>query len=282
MFLALRSFLASLEDRLYRLFVAESPRAYRIAFIVILVAVAGTSMLLAFDGAAPQKDNCGDSLFMLDYAWRFESGQRPHTDFYDFLGPASLLPLLVGMAVGGCNCNAFAYGAAIVSPVLALVAWWVTRRRFPAFATACIVLMVAGLSIGVYPLGCGATWRDTAYSVNYNRFQWSALCILAVTSCLAPRAPICRRTSVMEGFLIGALTGLLILGKLNYTLAGILVVAAGAVLRRRTIASWVATFAGVICCLAPYLIYLHFDLAAWRRDIAMLSGVQSPAGGFAS
>ena len=68
MFRALRSFLASLEDRFYRLFIAESPRAYRIAGVAVLVAVASASLLLVFNGVAPQKNNCGDSLFMVDYA----------------------------------------------------------------------------------------------------------------------------------------------------------------------------------------------------------------------
>jgi hypothetical protein len=95
-----------------------------------------------------------------------------------------------------------------------------------------------------------------------------------MASCLAPREPASRRVSVLEGLLIGLITGLLILGKLNYALAGVLVIMAGAVLRRRTPGSWAATVVGVICCVAPYLYYLHFDLAAWRRDITMLGGVQ--------
>jgi uncharacterized protein (TIGR03382 family) len=271
--LMLRTFLFSLEDGLYRLFVADSKRAYRIALVAVVIAVAATSAILLVGGAAPQRSNCGDAIFMLDYAWRYECGQRPHVDYYDFLGPTSLLPLLAGMSVGGRNCNAFTTGSAILSPLVALIGWWVARRRFPAFFTACIVLMVVGLVIGVYPAGCGATWRDIGNSEYYNRFQWSLLSILALASCVAPRQASERQGSVLEGLLIGLIAGMLILGKLNFTLAAFFVVAAGAVLRRRSLISWIATVLGCGAVVVLYLIYLH-GWAAWIGDVKMLIGVQ--------
>jgi uncharacterized protein (TIGR03382 family) len=271
----IRTILFSLEDALYRLFVADSKRAYRIAFAAVSLAAVFASLVLLIGGAAPQRSNSSDAFFMLDNAWRYECGQRPHVDYYDCLGPTSLLPLLVGMAAGGCNCNAFATGAAFLSPLAGLLAWWVARRRFPAFATACIVLMTVGLVIGVYPSGCGATWRDMANSEYYNRFQWSLLGILAMASCMRPRQPLDRRISMLEGVLIGLIAGLLVLGKLNYTLAGILVVAAGAVLFRRTLASWVAAILAGAACVLLYLIYMH-GWTAWIGDVKMLAGVQQP------
>jgi uncharacterized protein (TIGR03382 family) len=273
---ALRSFLASLEDRLYRLFVADSKRAYRIALVVLALVVAAACALSVMGGTAPQRDNANDAVFMLDYAWRFQCGQRQHVDYYDFLGPTSVMPLLLGMAAGGCNSKAFANGAAIVSPILALLGWWVVRRRFPAFAAVCVAAMIAGFPIGVFAPGC-SSWSDTAYQEVYNRFEWSLLCLLVLISCFVPKRPVRGAASVLEGLLAGLTTGMLMLGKLNYAVAGIMVLALGLVLNRRSILSWVATILGVGICIGVYLVYLHGNGGAWLRDISMLAGVQESA-----
>lgn len=270
----MQALLLSLEDNLYRLFVADSKRAYRIAFAVVMIAAAAATALMLSGGAAFQRPNCGDPLHLLDFVWRYECGQKPHTDFYDYLGPTSFLPVFLGVAIGGCNCNAFAYGPAVLLPVVALLAWWLARRRFPAFAAGWIAAMIGGLLVGIFPLGSWYEWRQVGYSMCYNRFQWSLLCMLILVCFVAPRQTPDRRTSLLEGLLAGILTGLLLVGKINYFLAAILVLAAGVMLRRRSILSWTATFACAVTCLVSYLVYLHGDVAAWHRDLANLAGVQ--------
>ncbi len=274
MWQAFRGFLQSFEDVIYRLLVADSKRAFGVALVVILIAVTVAEALLISCGAAAQRVNCTDAIFMLDNTWKLVCGQRPHSDFYDFLGPVSLLPVVAGMAVGGCNCNAFAYGAALFLPLIAFLSWWIASRRFPAFSTACTVALLTGLPIGTFPPGCYR--RDIAYCDYYNRFQWSLACMLVLVCSVAPRRKSGSLNSILEGLLAGVLGGMLLLGKLNYSVAAVLVLAAGAAVHRRSIASWAATLVGLAGCLTFAWIYLHGDLAAWSRDLAMLSGVQEP------
>jgi uncharacterized protein (TIGR03382 family) len=271
---ALSRLLASAEDQLYWLFVADSKRAYRRALLAVGAIVAGTSGLMVIGGAVPQRTNGQDSLFILDYAWRLMCGQRPHTDYYDFIGPGALLPPVVGMAIGGCNCNALAYGPALLMPLIAAATWWLARRRFPAFSAALVTAMVAGLTVGQYALGLTEGWRDTGYWMCYNRFQWSLLCMTALAWWLEPRVPPARGTSMLEGFLVGVLAGLLLAGKPNFAAAAVVILAGGAVLRRQSAMVWSAALAGLAAFLLPYLAYLRGDLAAWQRDLAMLAGVQ--------
>ncbi len=100
------------------------------------------------------------------------------------------------------------------------------------------------------------------------------LSILGLLCCAPPRQAIDRRTSLLEGLVVGLIAGLLALGKLNFLLAGAFVVAAGAVLRPRSLASWIATVFAAACCVGAFAIYLHGDVAAWVGDVAMLIGVQ--------
>lgn len=75
----IRAYLASAEDNLYRLFLADSPRAYRTALIGLTLLVAAAVALLVLGGPTPQKANANDTFLLLDSGWRIFCGQRPHS-----------------------------------------------------------------------------------------------------------------------------------------------------------------------------------------------------------
>ena len=276
----LRRQAAGLESHLYCLVTADSKRAYGIAFGVLLAGVLTASTLLFLTGAAPQKEPPWASLILLDGSWRVASGLRPHSDFFDHLGFTSYLPLLAGMGIAGYSSKAFAYGPAALLPLMSIWTWRVVRRRFPAFPALWIATLTGGLIVGTFPLGwpaCG--WQVPSYAMQYNRFQWSLLCLLAILVFVEPRRALSRRETILEGAGAGFLAGLLLIGKINYSAAALVILGGGMFLgsvRRDRIAYWLAVAAACSAPILAFFVYLHGDVASCWRDFTMLCGVQQP------
>ncbi len=266
-----------IEDHLYRLFVADSRRAYRLAGVVLLVLVLATMGLLFSTGAAPQRQDGRDAINLIDCTWRIVCGYRPHADFYDYFGITSALPLALGMLVCGSNCDALAYGPALLLPVLTLAAWWIAKRRFSAFTAAMIAALIGGLMVGTFPLGLGAGWRSPAYAMQYNRFEWALLSILVVLVLVRPRHARGRAATTLEGAIAGGLVGLLLLGKFNYAVGVVAVVGLGLPLLRCSRGFWLASFTTLASVLLFFVFYIRGDLAAFWADHAILAGCQLPS-----
>ena len=168
---ALHRFLFSLEDDLYRLFVADSKAHYRIAFVAVLIVVVAATTLMLAGGVAFQRPNCGDALLLLDTAWRYECGYKPHVEFFDSLGLTLLSPILLGMLIGGRNCNALAYGPAVLLPVLGLVACALQGGVFRPLRQA-----------GSRPCSA-ACWSDHfPWAVTTNGEKWPIRCVTIASS----------------------------------------------------------------------------------------------------
>jgi hypothetical protein len=268
---------AALEDHLHCLVTGDSKTAYVAAFGVLAAAVVATSALLFLAGAAPQRDDPWDTMMILDGGWRLINGIKPHHDYFDHLGFTSHLPILLGMIIAGGRSQALAYGPAVLLPVIALWTWGIAQRRFPAFPALWIALLTGGLVVGTFPLGDLANWRLPSYQMQYNRFQWSLLCLLTISLFAAPRQTLSRRAALVEGASTGLLTGLLLLGKLNYSVAALLVLGGsglgGWVVRNRT-SYWLA--ASLVCFAAngAFFFCVHGDFASTWRDLSIIYGVQ--------
>jgi hypothetical protein len=269
----IRAYLASTEDNLYRLFLADSPRAYRTSLIGLTLLIAAAVALLVLGGPTPQKANANDTFLLLDSGWRIFCGQRPHLDFYEPLGLASSTPVVVGMWVAGSNASALAYGPAVLFPLITLGTWWYARRRFAAFNAMWIAAMVGSLSICTFSLGWNTGWNIHSYAMLYNRFAWSLLCLLALAVFVEPRAMV-RRRAFWEGLGVGVLTCLLILSKVNYLTGAVLVLVVGGLLVRHGRAFWWGVAFSVGLGLAIYSVYMHGDVTAYGRDLAVLRGIQ--------
>jgi hypothetical protein len=276
----------TVEGRLFDLFTADSSRAARIAFASLVLLVAVSSTLLFLTGAAHQHEGAWDSVFILDGAWRLSLGMRPHTDYSDVFGIVSFLPPLLGMVVAGARSESLAYGPALLLPVLAFATWNVSRRRFPVVPALGVSALIAGLTVGTFPLGyyCeghfplglwDSAWRMPGYQMQYNRFQWSLLSLLALLTLVTPRATPRRRVQILEGIGAGLLAGLLLWGKPNYSVAAAILLAASALVPwsgkgRR--AYWAATLLSLAASIAIYLVYVRGDVAPICRDMNLLRG----------
>ena len=269
-----RAFL--IEDYLYRVLVAQLRRAYRLAGAILLVLVLVTMGLLFSTGAAPQRQEGRDAVNMLDCTWRVVCGYRPHADFYDYLGITAMLPPALGMLVCGSNCDALAYGPAMLLPVLTFVAWWTAKRRFSALIAALVAGMIGGLVVGTFPLGCGVGWRSPAYAMQYNRFEWALMSILVLLILVRPRQALSRAATILEGAIGGGLVGLLLLGKINYSVGVVAVVGMGVLFPRCARRFWLSLFTTLASVLLLYVLYIRCDLAAFWNDYAILVGCQLP------
>jgi hypothetical protein len=250
---ALRGFVAAFGRfgrTLARFLSANSPKAYRIAFIVLGVLVVLMVGSLAYLRATHQRVNAWDSAFLLDGGWRLLNGQRPHTDFSSPFGAVSLLVITLGMAVTRGSAAALSIGYAIVFPFITLWAWWISRRRLSAVNAFLFAGMAGLLTIGTHRLG--SSYQLATYAMQYNRLGWALITILALQLFLAP---IGRRdpndgdaaaggrhrffsSCLLEGVSTGALLGLLLFTKITYFVAGVALLAVATLLlarRRQTL-----------------------------------------------
>ena len=189
---------ASFEDDLFKAFTANSRRDYGFCLILLMVLVVSTSALMFLTGAVPQRDGAWDSVFIPGGSLAIGKGLRPHTDYFDLFGVTSSLPPLLGMCMVGCKSEALAYGPAMLLPVMAIWAWAVARRRFPALPSLLTAAFLGGLVVGAYPLGW-LGWLTLGYQMQYNRFQWSIACLLVLIVFVGPRRNQTRLESAWEG-----------------------------------------------------------------------------------
>ena len=237
--------LAYFGRQLARLLSASSPRAYRIALVVLGVLVVLMIGSLVYLRATHQRVNAWDSGFLLDGGWRLVRGQRPHTDFYSPFGAIPLLVVTLGLAVTRGSAAALTIGYAIIFPFVTFLAWWISRRRLSAVYALLFAGMVGLLTIGTHRLG--ASYRDVTYAMQYNRLGWALLAMVTLQLFLAPMG---RRNSddreadagrgrrllsseLLEGVSVGALLGLLLFTKITYFVTGVAMLVVAALLSAR-------------------------------------------------
>ena len=267
---------AACEDGFYRLVTATSPRAYGLAFALLVCVVASTSALLFATGASHQYIYAADVFALLDGSARIMHGAIPHVDFYDVYGLTSYLPILVGMLAAGCKSEALAYGPAILLPIIALWTWQIARVRFSAVPALGVAVLLGGLIVATFPPGLYVGWKVTSYAENYNRFQWALICLLALNVLMEPRHALDRGREILEGISAGLLVGILLLGKANYSLAATVLFAAGILLRpaspwRRV--RWFAALGGLAVVYGLSVAYAHGDFRSYWSDMRLLSQV---------
>lgn len=260
-----------------RLAADRSPRSDRLAFTLLLIAVAGGTGILFWTGAAFQSDMGWDPVIMLEAAARWQQGQMPHTDY---LSPVGLLPtwlVAVGLRLSGGTAHALAYAPALTLAPLALAAWWLARRRFGAWLSLAFALSVGALVAATRPLPFGMLpyaleFSHTSYAMAYNRLGWALLSLLMLQQFLAPvgGSSVSLRT---EHAGAGLLCGLLFLTKVNYAAAAVGVMVVSLVLFRRPRDHWLAFAAGTAVLPAILLAATDFRPGAWLREIAYLGRI---------
>ncbi|HTV40861.1 MAG TPA: hypothetical protein VMF08_09810 [Candidatus Sulfotelmatobacter sp.] len=100
-----RHILSSITDCLFS--EDKPPRRF---FGLILVALFGAILLAMLClGAAPFRDGAWDAIILLNGGWRIVSGQIPHTDYHNPVGPLTYLLVAFGIKVAGPSTSAIPY-----------------------------------------------------------------------------------------------------------------------------------------------------------------------------
>ncbi|MEI8233914.1 MAG: hypothetical protein WCH57_04425 [Verrucomicrobiota bacterium] len=249
---------------------------YRISFFLLLAFILVITGLVARTGCSHQDDMTWDTIFMLDGAYRLHSGQMPHVDYFSQIGVFPFWLISLGMSIGGVNANALAYGGALGFVFITLLAWFIAARRFSAFFSLSLSLLVGGLFIASRPMSFGLLnylleFSHASYAMWYNRVGWALLSLLAIQSFLSPHSREGSETvNDGEACIAGCLTFLLALTKVNYLAAALGIGLAGLCVTRP---GWRRVFwyvAGMAFLPLVLWAFTRFSFRAYLGDLVTL------------
>ena len=209
---------------------------------------------------------CHDAFLVMDGAWRMAYGQRPHVDFNSMLGPAAYLPTLIGLRLTSNIVEGFAFGQALVGAVLGIWGYLMgsalcdLARCLYALCIAAIAISPGQLGLSPFALTPGMT---------YNRYCYALLGILLLDILLSERF-----SRFKQGFSTGAVLGILAFIKFTSFATAVVLLVCLTSMRGTTRSRWLGIVAGFSCIACPFAIYLHFDLIAILRDIALTAAAK--------
>ncbi|GEM_PF-1844045 len=249
---------------------SDSKQAQYLGLALLAAICIELSIAIFVTGCPSLNSMVWDLSTLLDGGYRVLQGQRPHVDFYSPLGLLTLALVAAGMKMGSSSASAIAYVHVIMLPVLAIWTWILLRSRVPAFWAGLVALWVGVLA--VTPRSLGWPPPQVSYSMQYNRWGWALLAIMAVELFIPRRDGRQRATA---GLSTGIITGLLLFLKINYF--GVAAMAIAIRLAWRGVNwRWLAGAAtGCAAVAAAGFAYLNFDFAAFAGDLRLLASVQT-------
>jgi hypothetical protein len=253
----------------WTLLVADA-HAGALAVLAAIPLLAGIWALLS-PGRVLSREMTWDFLFILLGAWHLHFGHVAHVDFHEPLAVLNFLLPLAGFHVFGVTPLAFMAGVVIVAMAVFVLAFWAAWRRLPLLP-ACIFVVFVDFLI-LMPTTVGDTLGAFSFAMSYNRYGWSALCILTLILYLPPRAS--RSGDWLDAVAVAFLLVAMFYLKITYFVAGLgalgLAVLVCPHIRSRWVI-WVSTGALVVAnALAPYSHAYLVDI--W--DAVQAGGVRS-------
>ena len=97
------------ERRLKNFLSSVSDAAYRRALAILCLVLITTVGLIAITGTTHEWSEprlwsfAGDSVSILEYAWRLVNGQKPHLDFFTYIGVAPYAMVALGMWISSLS-----------------------------------------------------------------------------------------------------------------------------------------------------------------------------------
>ncbi|MEO1025418.1 MAG: hypothetical protein AAFX07_07665 [Pseudomonadota bacterium] len=207
----------------------------------------------------------GDSYHFVDILLRMAEGQVPHLDFVTPLGVLTFLPISLLMQAG------FELGQATVLAQISVAAALVP---FIIYVCATRLTGGVGLLFGLFTLclmlslSFGSATSGVTISMHYNRWAWSVAFVVLALAMIPPRG---AGRPTVDGALVGALCGVLLLLKITYFVT-IVPVAALALATRWGLRPIVAAIVGGLVVIAAATVY--FGPAFWLaylHDIRVVS-----------
>ncbi|HKO18968.1 MAG TPA: hypothetical protein VJU82_08785, partial [Acidobacteriaceae bacterium] len=243
----------------------RQPRTFNhvVIFWFLLLAMAAVRCSVAMYGT---RIYSLDGFLVLDGAWRMLNGQRPHVDFNSMVGPVAYLPTLFGFLFSSNTAAGFGYGQAMVGLVLGTWAYLLGRKLYE---TPRILYALCVAAVAVSPSQLGLSPFAFSPATTYNRYAYALLGVLLL-ECLSTEVD----SEIVAGFSSGAVIAILAFLKITSFLGGALLIVALIPQRKQTLPRWVGFAAGAALVGFPFLYYLHFDVGAVIRDLAITAGAK--------
>jgi hypothetical protein len=210
-----------------------------------------------------------DAFMPLDGAWRLLNGQRPHIDFYSYIGVLAYLPTAAGLLLSHGGAQGFGYGQALTGGLLGLWAFLLARRRLSGLAAVLFCLAVVLLCTAPYALGYSPL--DISPATTYNRYGYAALALILLEA-VATRPGITRLEQLLGGVSTGSLIALLAFQKITFFGAALFLLGALAFCRTQTARRWAGIAMGFAWLTLGFCAYFGFRLMPMLRDLVMVAG----------
>jgi hypothetical protein len=257
------------EDWLQALLPMRTSRIHGAIAIALIALACGTTLWLGVPHAAIYGH---DTIIILDGGWRVLNGQRPHVDFYSAFGPVPYLIAAAGLKLGGVRVEGLVYSTAAVGALMGLWAWALLRRRMRGWSALLALAFVVLFWLAPFPYG--EPFYLTGYAMQYNRLGY-VLTALVLLELFTHREGLRRQTNVDWGGLsTGIAVGLLCFLKISFFFVACGLIAGAYLLKRKQWTHLVAAVAGFALVTVPMLAYLHWDLAAMLRDLALAAAAR--------
>jgi hypothetical protein len=261
-------------------FTTESRQSYKIFAILLLVSLTSLSIVLVNMGAPPINAIPWDVMLLLDGGWRIVSGQIPHTDYYNPIGPLTYLLVAFGMKIAQPAAAAITYGNVLSLIVLAPWAWLIACNRLPSVMTFIFVVFIIILLIA--PRALGFSEQLTTYAMLYNRQAFSLYAMLLVELFIPKRLSFQlgqpKYFNLLSGLSSGVLLALLLFCKITYFGFGIIAVLIYVLLFQRS-RTWLGMFlSGFLLSCVCMQFFFGISLLDYFNDIAFAAHSQSTSG----
>ena len=258
---------------LLNLVIDRSKLNWRVWSIITFAVVAALAALVIYNGpshiVAPW-----DVFVLLDSGWRIISGQIPHTDFHNPIGPLTYELIALGMRLAGPSLRSIGYGDVIFLFGATTWAWLIARRRLAGLNCFLFILFVAILSLATRPLGFDP--HVTTYALIYNRYGWVLYSLLLVQLFIEPQA-ITRASKAWDSLSIGLLLGLLFFDKITFFAAGFAAITLEALLRRSSLHSIGVQLVGFLSVCAAMSWVFQISTLNYLQDVISAGRAQSLA-----
>jgi hypothetical protein len=195
-----------------------------------------------------------DLLFNLAGAWQVYLGQVAHVDFHDPSGRLSFLLTALGFHLLGPSPLAFLVNTGIMTAVLFAAAFAAAIQRLPLLPAALFIVFASLLAL--IPVNVGDRPDLYTFAMSYNRYGWSAFCILALILFVPPQPG--RRPAALDLCVASGLLVLIFYLKITYFAAGLVTVGFAILFHRHVRQRWPAW-------LVLALLVTINELAPWNR-----------------
>lgn len=210
-----------------------------------------------------------DTFIVLDGGWRVLNGQRPHLDFYSAFGPVPYLIAAAGLKLAALRVEGLVYATAVTGAILGIWTWALVRTRLRAWPALLALAFLVLFWLAPFPYG--EPFYLTGYAMQYNRLGYVLACLVLV-ELYAPGAS--QKGKLDGGISTGIAAGILCFLKISFFSAVCVLIASAYFLSAKRRSHFLSVLGGFALVAIPLLAYLHWNVAAMLRDLAMVAGAR--------